>query len=47
MKNTNKKVVEINLGWDKQSAPAKPKPSLKNYMARQIAIQPSKPTNKK
>lgn len=47
MKNTNKKVVEVNLGWDKQSAPAKPKPPLKDFMARQIAIQPSKTTNKK
>jgi hypothetical protein len=47
MKNTNKKVVEINLGWEKQPAPAVKKTNIKSYMARQIAIQPSKPTNKK
>ena len=47
MKNTNKKVVEINLGWEKQSAPAVKKTTIKSYMARQIATQPSKPTNKK
>lgn len=47
MKNTNKKTLEFNLGWDKNTVPAKPKPALKDFMARQIAIQPSKKTIKK
>lgn len=43
MKNTNKKTFGINLGWESKPARTK-KSSIKAYMDRQIAIQPSNPT---
>jgi hypothetical protein len=36
------KTLALNLGWEKQSAPAVKKVGLKAYMQRQIAAQPSK-----
>lgn len=42
------KKIELNLGWEKRAAPIIKKPALKDFMNRQIAVQPSaKPTNKK
>lgn len=43
------KDVGINLNHDKKPAPnqGKKKPTLKNFMAYQIAIQPAKPKPKK
>ncbi|MGY8866592.1 MAG: hypothetical protein ACKVJK_13335 [Methylophagaceae bacterium] len=46
MKKPSKK-IEINLGADSRLTPEKKKQGLKTYMARQIAIQPSKNINKK
>lgn len=47
MKNTNKKTVELNLGWESRPLPKKKKSDIKSYMAHQIATQPSKNTIKK
>jgi len=43
------KDVSINLNHDKQPSPngGKKKPTLKTFMAYQIATQPAKPTPKK